>query len=237
LLLRELNKKGLTFLNSFADFLLPRLCPSCKNKLTLHEHLVCTNCLSKIRYASADQLRMEFNRKFIQEKLITDFCSLFVFEKDKELQAIAHELKYNGRFKIGVHLGKLVATQLKDTILEWNPDIIVPVPLHPLKKAERGYNQSYFIAQGIRSELKIPVSDRIIRRKRFTESQTTMTLIERKQNIKGAFQIINKNKVCGKKIILLDDIITTGATLSECASILLDSNADKIFALSVAIAN
>ena len=237
LLLWESNKRSAqVFFNSLADFFLPRLCPACKNKLNTSEQFICDNCLSKLKFTSPYQMHSEYDRKFADDKLISDFHSLFIFEKDKEFQSVAHELKYNGKFKIGFFLGKLIALHLKEIIQEWNADLIIPVPLHSLKKAERGYNQSYFIAKGIKSVLSIAVSDKIVRRRRFTESQTKMNLVERKENIMGAFVVVDKNKVAGKRIILLDDVITTGATITECGRVLLESGAEKIFALSAAIA-
>lgn len=233
----ESNKKrGRLLFTSFFDFFLPRLCSACKNKLSSAEQFVCDHCFHNIKTVTPAQLQSEFERKFLQEKLISGFQSLLVFEKDKEFQSIVHELKYNGKFRIGIFLGKLVAINLKEIIQEWDADLIIPVPLHSLKKAERGYNQAYFIAIGVNKILNIPVNQSIIARSRFTESQTTMNLLQRKENIKDAFEL-RKNKIAGQRIIILDDIITTGATTNECAKILLNANADKVFALSVAIAN
>ncbi len=233
----ELNKKNWQlFCTSVFDFFIPRLCPACKNKLLTDEQFVCYHCLHNINTATSTQLQNEFERKFLQDKLISDFQSLFVFEKDKEFQSIIHELKYNGKFRLGIYLGKLVAINLKEIIRKWNADLIIPVPLHSLKRAERGYNQAYFIAIGIQKVLNIPISQSIITRVKFTESQTTLNILQRKENIKNAF-VLKGNKISGKKIIILDDVVTTGATTSECAQILLNANADKVFALSVAIAN
>ena len=116
-------------------------------------------------------------------------------------------------------------------------DLIIPIPLHQLKKAERGYNQSFYIAKGLGEILNVTASDRIVKRRKYTESQTTMTLVERQENISDAFKIRNKKIINGKVILLIDDVITTGATISECGKILLDSGAKKIFAASIAIAD
>jgi ComF family protein len=219
------------------DFFLPRFCPSCKNKLSSTERFVCSSCLSKIKKASKERLEVEFKRKFLDKKIIRDFKSLYVFEKDKELQNIIHSLKYNGRFLIGIFLGRQLGKKIKNEVENLNINLIMPVPLHQLKKAERGYNQSVYIAKGLSKEINIPVSSGIIKRKKYTQSQTKMNLIERQKNIEEAFKVKNDKKIKGKNILLIDDVITTGATISECGKVLLNSGAGNIYAASVAIAD
>lgn len=225
------------FLTQFIDFFLPRLCPSCKIKLNSEEEVVCNSCLSKIKRADEERLYREFERKFRNEKIISGFASVFVFEKDKELQNIIHELKYNGKFGIGTFLGKVLASEMQKQIEVWAIDFIVPVPLHHLKRAERGYNQSDFIAKGIKSVSRIPVMSSLIKRKRFTETQTNLTLVERKENVRDAFGLKAGDKFTGKHILLLDDVITTGATISECGRIISECGAANVYAASVAIAD
>ena len=115
--------------------------------------------------------------------------------------------------------------------------MLLPVPLHQLKKAERGYNQSLYIAKGLSKLLKIPLGVRIFQRKRYTQSQTSMNFIERQENIKEAFNIKSDKKIKGKNILLVDDVITTGATISECGKVLLNGGANRIYAASIAIAD
>lgn len=227
----------MNFLTPLIDFFLPRFCTACKNKLPAEEFIVCSSCLSKIKKPNVNRIAHEFERKFSSDKIISGFTSLFLFEKDKELQHIIHALKYDGKFQVGIFLGKLIALELKDRFDEWKIDFIVPVPLHHLKQAERGYNQSGFIAKGIRSVLRIPVKNKVIKRTRFTETQTNMNLLERRENTKDAFTTKRKNYLKGKTILLLDDVITTGATISECGRVLLEKGAAKIYAASVAIAD
>ncbi len=225
------------FANNLLDFILPRFCCSCKTKLSANQDTMCGNCLSKIQRSTSSRLQREFERKFLNNKIISEFYSPFVFEKDKELQHAIHSLKYDKKFPVGIFLGKLLATEVKSSKTNWNFDLIIPIPLHQLKKAERGYNQAYYIAKGVGSILKVKVSDRAVKRIKYTESQTTMNLNEREENISGAFKLKQKKAVRGKNILLLDDVITTGATISECGKILLESGANKIFAASIAIAD
>lgn len=220
-----------------ADFILPRICPGCMKKLPVDERFVCAECIRSIKPADPERLRLEFNRKFLHEGYISDFFSLFVFEKDKALQHIIHSFKYQGKFKNAVYMGELLGSKLTGISNTWKADFIIPAPLHAVKKAERGYNQSYYIAKGASKTSALKVNDKAVRRKRYTESQTTMDLIERKENISGAFTVRNKNMLAGKSIILIDDVITTGSTLGECAKVLIEEGAFKVYAASIAIAD
>lgn len=224
-------------ITSFLDFFLPRFCPSCNKKLTTDEIVVCPDCLEKIQIAGTGRIKLEFEKKFSSNGIISDFISLYVFEKDKELQHIIHSLKYNKRFLTGKFLGAVLSAHLLQRISEWEIDFIIPVPLHQLKKAERGYNQSLFIAKGLSKGLKIRLADKFIKRKRYTESQTKMNLNERQVNIGGAFKVKRKLNLSGKNILLVDDVITTGSTVLECGKVLLNAGANKVYAVSVAIAD
>jgi ComF family protein len=225
------------FIISVADFFLPRFCPACNKKLKPEEKYVCPECLSKIKTADEERLSFEYKKKFEKDKIISGFSSLFIFEKEKELQSIIHALKYNRRFLAGSFLGMLAARSLSLTFEKWNINLILPIPLHPLKKAERGYNQSFYITKALSTEIKVPFNSRILKRIRFTSSQTIMTLKERRENVLGAFKVTNMEKIKGRNILLIDDVITTGATISECGKVLLNSGANKVYAASVAIAD
>lgn len=219
------------------DFFLPRFCPACKTKLASQEKYVCFNCINKIQKPSSERLLWEFKRKFENKNIISGFTSLFVFEKDKELQNIIHSLKYNGRFLLGIFLGEQLCKGIINDLRNWNINLILPVPLHQLKKAERGYNQSYYIAKGLSKNSRIPIASGSVKRKKYTQSQTTMNLAEREENIKEAFKVKRNQKLNGKNILLIDDVITTGATISECGKVLLNEGANRIYAASVAIAD
>jgi len=134
----------MTHLTHFFDFFLPRLCPGCDKKLTSNEDVICVDCLQSILITDNERLQIEFNKNFRSAQVIEDFYSKFVFETDKTLQHIIHALKYKQRYKIGYFLGRILAPGIQTK--KWQIDIIVPVPIHRLKKAERGFNQSDYIA-------------------------------------------------------------------------------------------
>jgi len=162
---------------------------------------------------------------------------LFVFEKDKTLQSLIHSIKYNKRFLNAKFLGGLIGSELGKILTVWKIDLIIPVPLHHLKKAERGYNQSEFIVKGISNKLNISYSTIALKRVRYTETQTAFNIEEREKNISNAFRVKSKNKIVGKNILIVDDVITTGSTIKECGKALLEDGAKSVYACSVAIAD
>lgn len=219
------------------DFFLPRFCPACKSKLSSNEDIICIECFSSIQIADQKRIDFEFDKKFKTKKLISGFTSLYVFKKDEELQKILHQFKYNNKYRIGIKLGEEIAKTRNTTITDWKIDLVIPVPLHHLKQAERGYNQSYYISKGFSRELKINGKENLLKRKRYTESQTLKNISDRELNVKNAFSITKTKSIKGKNILLIDDVITTGATVSECARQLLNNGVKKVYAASVAIAD
>ena len=224
-------------INFFLDLILPRLCLSCKIKLSTIEQIVCSKCLSEFCIVESNELESEYEKNFSKDKLIDEFKAAFTFKEGSTIQNLIHSLKYEQKFLAGIFLGRLIAKIWFDEIIRWNADLIVPVPLHRLKKAERGYNQSDYIAKGLSKELNIPFKSHLIKRIRHTETQTHLNLIERKENVKNAFKVTRKNEIFGKRIIIVDDVVTTGSTISECALVLKEAGAEKIFALFAAMAH
>jgi competence protein ComFC len=218
------------------DFFLPRFCPSCNKKLTAKEYGACVSCFASIRRIDGPGEKETSNFSIPPGGIISGFHSLFIFEKEKALQALLHEFKYNGKFGIAVYLGEMWGRTYAKRVNDWKLDYLVPIPLHHLKRAERGYNQSLFIAKGINGELKLKVAPRLIKRSKYTESQTALTIPERRENVNGAFKAKHRSRIKGKNILLVDDVITTGATLTECGRVLLEAGAAKVYAGSIAIA-
>jgi ComF family protein len=220
-----------------SDFFLPRNCSACFVSLPSTQYVLCSNCYSQFKQPSKELIASEFKRKFASENIIKDFSTAFIFEADQPIQKIVHELKYNRRFGNGVTLGKMAGKVLIEKFNKWNADFIIPIPLHSVKKAERGFNQAFFIAKGISKVTAIRVKTGVVKRIKFTETQTHLNSIERKQNIRNAFLLKKKKIIEGKNIILVDDVITTGATISECGRVLKNNGATNIFAISAAIAD
>ena len=225
------------YITELFDFFLPRFCPSCRNKLATDENTVCDTCLSKLKLVDPEFIKSEYQRKYESKKIISGFVSQYIFEKDKELQHIIHSLKYERKFHIGKYLGENLARVFSPQLQNWGINLIIPIPLHTLKKAERGFNQSDYLAKGISKGTGIPINARIVKRARYTQSQTTMTLREREENIEDAFKVRKTENLKGKNVLLVDDVMTTGATINECGKVLLDAGANRIYAATVALAD
>jgi len=135
---------------------------------------------------------------------------------------------------VGIFLGRKLASEKSDILKSWRADFIIPVPLFKLKEVERGYNQSYYIAKGISQVISIPIANKFVKRVKNTISQTTLNYEERKENLDRAFILQKRENIKSKRAIIVDDVITTGATVSEIAKVLKENGAEKVFALSVA---
>jgi Predicted amidophosphoribosyltransferases len=223
-------------LNSLLDFIYPPVCISCNTPLPDGSQKICQKCWSAIPPLTKNHsLYQETRTKLLAEGCIDDLISCYVFEREGPFQHITHALKYQEYKSFGVELGKQIGGLVRD----WNveTDIIVPVPLHRIKHRERGYNQSEFIAQGIASIIDKPIMVDAIRRVRHTQTQTKLNLEERYKNMKDAFDTLPgaSKKLYGKTCLLVDDIITTGATTNSCAREILEAGAKSIIAASAAL--
>jgi len=162
--------------------------------------------------------------------------SLFRFEKGSVYQTLLHDLKYRGNQRAGIYLGRLLGLLLRESDFG-NCDMLVPVPLHPKKLRQRGYNQSDIIARGASEITGIPLNSHLIVRKQYQRSQTTMNRQARFENMATAFAISDPAPDLQKKrILLIDDIITTGATLEACCQVLLNQGDCLLYVASVSYA-
>lgn len=223
-----------SYFGSILDFVYPPLCVSCEDLLENGRDHVCPECWSSIQRVHASlPLFIETRRKLVSSGFVDGLAALFVFEKEGAFQKIVHSLKYSGVQALGLELGR----RLGQLIIEEGipSDMVIPVPLHKRKKRERGYNQSELIARGLSEAAGVALRADLVFRQRFTDSQTTLSLQERKKNMEEAFQC-TRAEVRGKSIIVVDDIITTGATIESCAQVLKNAGAVAIIAASAALA-
>ncbi|WP_336246174.1 ComF family protein [Cognataquiflexum nitidum] len=153
--------------------------------------------------------------------------SFLRFSKKGASQSLLHQLKYKNKPEIGIELGRLYGNILRQSGFSQNWDHIVPVPLHPLKKKKRGYNQSEQFAKGLSEALNIPVALSLIR-VQFTETQTRKSRMERIENVAEVFDVDSLDEIKGKRLLLVDDVMTTGATLITCANVLLEKGSKAV---------
>jgi ComF family protein len=155
--------------------------------------------------------------------------ALFKFSKSGRVQHLLHQLKYRNHPEIGVTLGRFYGEKMKtESELEGNVDLIIPIPLHPARKRKRGYNQSAMFAEGLSERLHIPFTDELIVRRIKTETQTRKTKISRWENISGVFGVKFDGAIRDKRILLVDDVITTGSTLEACSKVLIDHGCQQL---------
>jgi ComF family protein len=223
----------------FYDFVFSPSCFHCGGRLPWGERFLCRQCWNAIpEIASRDVLLRETRQKLASDSCIVDVVSLFRFEKEGELQSLLHELKYGGKRDVGLLIGRHLGEKIKKMVSMESVLGCVPVPLHSAKLRERGYNQSELLCQGIGDASGLPVLRSLIRRVRHTKSQTNLNATERRSNVHGAFAPVSRHRIRldRKTVLLVDDVITTGATIRECASVLRDTGIENTVACCVAIA-
>lgn len=220
-----------------AHLFYPRLCDGCNKPLLPEEDILCLNCnvynLPRTAYhhIADNETAMRFTGRIRFEKA----TSLAYFTPEGLLQHLLHRLKYEDRKDIGLFLGRQLGYDLQQLHWAAGMDMIVPVPLHKKKEAERGYNQSELVAQGMSEVLAIPVGAQLLQRVRYTESQTQKSRTERLENMKDAFEAGTSLKP-GLHILLIDDVLTTGATLEAAAMALLAVPGVKVSIATIGIA-
>lgn len=204
----------ITGCKSLADLLFPRRCVVCGRELLLFEKHICMECM------------VELPLTYFWKWRTRGLYSLFYYSGD--YRKILYSLKYRSNVQLALYMGRLLGQRLKEGDIR--PDYIIPVPLHYLKRWKRGYNQSYIIARGIKRELGKGVAVRqLLKRRRFTKTQTRKEKRERWLNVHNAFGL-KRSSPCGieryarmlrgKKILIVDDVLTTGATADACRTLL-----------------
>lgn len=200
----------------------PHVCTGCGSDLIDKDNQLCLHCISQLPYTRFEQHAGNPIEKLFYGRIdIQAASSCFYFTKEELVQHLIHQLKYKSNRDIGVYLGELMGLALLQSKRFQQIDVLVPLPLYPAKERKRGYNQAAVICEGISLVMNIPVSiDNVIRR-RFTETQTKKHRDERWKNVEGSFGINNPDALTGKNILLVDDVVTTGATLEACGQAIL----------------
>ncbi len=162
--------------------------------------------------------------------------SFYLFQKKGNIQKILHSIKYKRNKELAVLVGKWYAEDLKEDPIISKADYIVPVPLHIQKFKQRGYNQSEEFGKGLSHGLTIPIETTILQRKQFTSTQTKKSKYERWENVGDVFELTSYETFKNKHVVLVDDVITTGATIEACCQLLQQVEGIKISVLSIAYA-
>jgi ComF family protein len=221
---------------SLINLFYPRICAGCEAFLLEDEKVICTQCRHQIPLTN--HLAIPNNEAFqkFYGKIPVEFAAaLFYFHKEGIVQEMIHKLKYKGHEEIGTAIGVWFAEELKNYDSLKDVSCIVPVPLHPKKLRERGYNQVTSFGKALSENLNIPFEEKLLIRNLYTKTQTKKNLLGRTELAQNLFDITNDISLNGNHILLVDDVITTGSTLEKCCNALLKIPNVKVSVLCMAM--
>lgn len=225
------------FLTDIWDFIFPRCCVLCGKGLLRDEKSICTVCLSELPRTKMHAIKDNYVEKNFWGKFnIGRATSFFYYSKGGSIRKLLYELKYYGNKGIGINLGRVMAAEMMSSGFFDDIDVIIPVPLHPRRQKKRGYNQSECLAFGLSSITSIPMDSSSLIRIHENETQTHKGLYDRWVNVQGLFVCVNPNLYVNKHILIVDDVLTTGATVVSCADSMAEIEGLKISVLTLAVA-
>lgn len=221
--------KASSYIKDFSHLFFPHNCLGCYSDVLSNEHFLCAECFSKLpetgffKHANNAMEKIFYGRIPVQQA----GCA-FYFNNHSILHQLVLQLKYRGRKDIGLYLGKLMRNHLLESGRFEHLDAVIALPLNKSKENKRGYNQSTILAGKIAESLHIPLLENVVERKIFTESQTTKNRIARWENMQNIFSVTDPAALENKHILLVDDIITTGATLEGCGMEILKTQGTRL---------
>ena len=223
--------------NDLLHLFFPKLCMLCQTPLVGGEDHICLKCLCDLPRTGHNFLEENPATYLFGGKVPVYHEAAFLhYEKGGHVQQLIHSLKYHDNREIGFRLGRMAGLRYQKAILSDRPDLLLPVPLHPKKRKQRGYNQSEWIARGLNTLLKLPIDTTSLRRTKETETQTHKQTYDRWLNMQDIFSVVDREALAGKHILLIDDVITTGSTIGACAEALLTIPGVRVSVLAIAMA-
>lgn len=226
--------------NNIIDFIFPRRCPICHEIVKTKGKIICDDCKERLPYIK-EPFCMKCGKPVLKDEEYCSQCmktdypftegrSVFVY--DDVMRKSIYRFKYNGRSEYAEFFAQEIYRKYADKIKSYNADVIIPVPIHKSKLKSRGYNQAYLIAKELSKLTQIPVNNNYLIRVKKTKVQKNLGAKERSANLKNAFKI-RANKVQYCSAILIDDIYTSGATLSACSRVLLGDGIIRVYCFCV----
>lgn len=240
-LLSLLWKVTLFFSHSILDFFYPPHCSVCRVILGRNESVVCESCWDRVKVIDSACSRCGCplggknelckncsgkNFKFSRARVLASY--------DQIVQNLIHLFKYRQKVSVGRRLAKMLAESVAQDSTFSGTNLIVPVPLHKSRMRERGYNQSAVIAKELSRTLGVPTRNDVLIRRHRTEEQAKLPAEEREKNVADAFAVRKPDQVSHKRILIVDDVLTTGSTLNACAQKLLEAGATEVFVATLA---
>jgi ComF family protein len=222
-------------LKNLINLLFPKLCAGCNSLLLQNEVLICTNCRHDLPLTQHHLMNNNYIAKKFYGIIPIEFCSaMLYFHKDGIVQNLIHHLKYKNRPEIGTILGNWYANDIREIAKDQKFTTIIPVPLHKKRHKERGYNQVTTFCEALSQNLGIEINDQLLYRKMYSKTQTKKSKEARSEITNTLFDVSITSADHGKHYLLVDDVITSGATLEACARALLKIPDVKISILTIA---
>lgn len=224
--------------NDFMSLIYPRLCEGCGNALHGHEKFVCSFCMSSLPRSNFHRSNDNEISRLLRGRVPAGISSSFLlYEKRGRVQSMLHALKYHDQKELGEFLGLQYARELCADDCAREIDVILPVPLHEKKLRSRGYNQSEWFARGLAAGLGRPINNNVLKRQKETSTQTKKRKYERWENVEGIFMMNDPAELAGKHCLLVDDVITTGATIEAAWLAIQRVPGVRISVMSIAFAS
>jgi len=221
------------WIQSFLDFIYPPVCLLCDTKLEENTPL-CPGCLDAFldsMTVTSQRDRKDFHH--LTGDIFFDEVVTF-WDYTSETESLIHRVKYQRGKKLGVFLGSMAGRAFQECSDDRKHDFLMPVPLHRTRLRERGYNQSGLVCRGMANHIPVAVHEGGLKRRRHTATQTHLSAHERQKNVGGAFIVDPRHPVHGKSVLVVDDVVTTGATMNSCAIALKQAGARRVVGLALA---
>lgn len=223
--------------DSVLHLLFPHICTGCGSDILHGESVLCMRCIDAMPETNFELHPDNPVEKIFWGRLpLAGATAQFYFTKESLMQHLMHQFKYKGNKELGMQLGKIMGEQIKKSA-RFEADALVPLPLFAAKEKRRGYNQAAILCEGMAEAMNLPVLDRIISRPQYTETQTKKGRIERWKNMEGKFILSDADAIKNMHLLLVDDVVTTGATLEACGNELLKAENVRISIATLCIAS
>ncbi len=212
------------YCNDLLHLCFPHNCEGCGSDVVKDDQFLCGRCLHRLPATQFFSIPGNAVEKLFYGRLpLNAAASAFYFTKSSLLQHLVTQLKYRNNREAGYFLGRMMGRKLRDSRRFDTVDMLVPLPLHPAREHSRGYNQAALICEGICETWKRPIETKAVARSQFTATQTRQNRLSRWQNMQDVFTLTDAGKIRGRHILLVDDVITTGATLEACGAVMAEA--------------
>ena len=223
--------------DAFLHLLFPHVCTGCGSDILNEESVLCMRCMDAMPETNFEMYANNPVEKTFWGRLpLVGATAQFYFTKESLMQHLMHQFKYKRNKDLGLQLGRIMGEKIK-TSTRFEADALIPLPLFPVKEKRRGYNQATILCEGMAEVMKIPVLDKVILRPQHTETQTKKGRIERWKNMEGKFILSDPEAIRNKHLLLVDDVVTTGATLEACGNELLKTEGVLLSVATLCVAS